>query len=209
MVLEIFGVVFGFLYLYLEIMQKKGMWVVGFLMAVVYAVVYWQQEVYASMAFQVYYVVVSVYGFVLWGRDKILGRRLPAASGSDAGDPGRAEENSDSVQQIIYRRLSLKVFVWSMVVLVAATAFMVYVLGRYTSDPMPLADSLIMVLSAIATFWLSKSYREQWLVWLFVNGVTVVMSLNLHLYLTALLYFVNFLASFWGYFYWKKRGRLV
>ena len=38
MLLELFGVVFGFIYLYLEIVQKKGMWLVGFLMAAVYTV---------------------------------------------------------------------------------------------------------------------------------------------------------------------------
>ena len=190
MLLEIFGVVFGFIYLYLEIKQKQGMWLVGFLMAAVYAVVYWQQEVYASMSFQIYYVLVSVYGFLQWGKDKLK----------------TGVEDETASPQIFYRRISLKVLMMSIMIYAAAVLFMVLVLGRYTDDPMPFADSSITVVSAIATFWLSKSYREQWLAWLVVNSFTVVMCARIGLYPTAVLYFVNAAASVYGYLHWKRKG---
>lgn len=190
MLLEFFGVVFGFIYLYLEIKQKQGMWLVGFLMAAVYAVVYWQQEVYASMSFQIYYVLVSVYGFLQWGKDKLK--------------TGVAVETASP--QIFYRRISLKVLMMSILIYAAAVLFMVLVLGIYTDDPMPFADSSITVVSAIATFWLSKSYREQWLAWLVVNSFTVVMCARIGLYPTAVLYFVNAAASVYGYLHWKRKG---
>lgn len=200
MILEIFGVVFGFVYLYLEIKQKNGMWAVGFIMALVYAVIYFQQGVYASMAFQIYYVLVSIYGFVLWGKDKMQGK-----------EKTKLEEKDHTPQQsgIYYRRIPVKVLAASLGIYAAATAFMVLVLSRLTEDPMPFADSSITVLSAIATFWLSKSYREQWLMWLGVNIITVVMTLGLQLYPTALLYTVNAVASVYGYIHWKKRGILL
>jgi nicotinamide riboside transporter PnuC len=63
--------------------------------------------------------------------------------------------------------------------------------------------------SAIATFWLSKSYREQWLAWLVVNTFTVTMCLRIGLYPTAVLYFVNAVASIYGYLHWKRKGILI
>lgn len=206
MLLEIFGVVLGFIYLYLEIVQKKGMWLVGFLMAAVYAVVYWQQEVYASMSFQIYYVLVSIYGFLQWGKDKVK------ASVADEAIPGAENLNLSSETaslQIFYRKISLKVLLVSFLIYAAAVSFMVLVLGKYTDDPMPFADSSITVISAIATFWLSKSYREQWLAWLVVNTFTVVMCLRIGLYPTAVLYFVNAVASVYGYLHWKRKGILI
>lgn len=206
MLLELFGVVFGFIYLYLEIVQKKGMWLVGFLMAAVYAVVYWQQEVYASMSFQIYYVLVSIYGFLQWGKDKVK------ASVADEAIPGAENLNLSSETaslQIFYREISLKVLLVSFLIYAAAVSFMVLVLGKYTDDPMPFADSSITVVSAIATFWLSKSYREQWLAWLVVNTFTVVMCLRIGLYPTAFLYFVNAVASIYGYLHWKRKGILI
>ena len=199
MLLELFGVVFGFIYLYLEIKQKQGMWLVGFLMAAVYAVVYWQQEVYASMGFQIYYVLVSIYGFLQWGKDKLNG-------GAVADGEGLSRDSEKVSSQILYRRITLKVLMWSLLVYAVSVSFMVLVLGRYTEDPMPFADSSITVVSAIATFWLSKSYREQWLAWLVVNGFTVVMCVRIGLYPTAVLYFVNAAASIYGYLHWKRKG---
>ena len=199
MLLEIFGVVFGFIYLYLEIKQKQGMWLVGFLMAAVYAVVYFQQEVYASMGFQIYYVLVSIYGFLQWGKDKLNG-------GAVADGEGLSRDSEKVSSQILYRRITLKVLMWSLLVYAVSVSFMVLVLGRYTEDPMPFADSSITVVSAIATFWLSKSYREQWLAWLVVNGFTVVMCARIGLYPTAVLYFVNAAASVYGYLHWKRKG---
>lgn len=199
MFLEIFGVTFGLVYLYLEIKQKNGMWAVGFVMAVVYAIIYMQQGVYASMAFQIYYVLVSIYGFILWGKDKIEGKEIL----------GGKEKLEGKDSGIYYRKLPFKVLVASLAIYAAATAFMVLVLSRLTEDPMPFADSSITVLSALATFWLSKSYREQWLVWLGVNIITVIMTLRLQLYPTAALYTVNAVASVYGYIHWKHKGKLL
>ena len=199
MFLEIFGVTFGLVYLYLEIKQKNGMWAVGFVMAVVYAIIYMQQGVYASMAFQIYYVLVSIYGFILWGRNKIEGKEIL----------GGKEKLEGKDSGIYYRKLPFKVLAASLAIYAAATAFMVLVLSRLTEDPMPLADCSITVLSAIATFWLSKSYREQWLVWLGVNIITVIMTLRLQLYPTAALYTVNAAASVYGYIHWKHKGKLL
>lgn len=200
MLLELFGVVFGFIYLYLEIVQKKGMWLVGFLMAAVYAVVYWQQEVYASMCFQIYYVLVSIYGFLQWGKDKLK---------AGAGEASLQGVTESDTSQIIYRKMPLKVMLLSVLIYATMVSFMVLVLGKYTDDPMPFADSSITVVSAIATFWLSKSYREQWLAWLVVNTFTVTMCLRIGLYPTAFLYFVNAVASIYGYLHWKRKGVLI
>lgn len=200
MLLELFGVVFGFIYLYLEIVQKKGMWLVGFLMAAVYAVVYWQQEVYASMCFQIYYVLVSIYGFLQWGKDKLK---------AGAGEVSLQGVTESETSQIIYRKMPFKVMLFSVLIYTAVVSFMVLVLGKYTDDPMPFADSSITVVSAIATFWLSRSYREQWLAWLVVNTFTVTMCLRIGLYPTAFLYFVNAVASIYGYLHWKRKGVLI
>ena len=182
------------------------MWVVGFIMALVYAIIYFQQEIYASMCFQIYYILVSIYGFILWGKDKLQGNGNLKEDSSQQENEEHKPENKNS---IFYRKLPLRTLLASTAVYIAATTLMVTVLNKITADPMPLTDSSITVLSAIATFWLSKSYKEQWLVWLAVNIVTVIMTLQLGLYPTALLYTVNAAASVYGYIHWKKSGILI
>ena len=216
--LEIFGVIFGFLYLFLEFKKSNLMWIVGLGMALVYAIVYCQQGVYAYMCFQIYYILVSIYGFLQWGKDRLAQKNASIAPQASAEtDSHTLPDNSvlkatagntaeQAPSQITYRKISLKIFLWSAIIYAASTAFMVFVLGSYTDDSMPWADSSVTTLSAIATFWLSKSYREQWLVWIIVNTLTVIICIKLSLYPTAVLYSVNTIAAVWGYFYWKKKG---
>ena len=115
----------------------------------------------------------------------------------------------DCCLQIFYRKISLKVLLVSFLIYAAAVSFMVLVLGKYTDDPMPFADSSATVVSAIATFWLSKSYKEQWLLWFIVNVLTVAMSLKLQMYPTAILYTVNSAASVYGYIHCIKKGTRI
>ena len=133
---------------------------------------------------------MSIYGFVQWKRDNSL-------------------TSGVSINEIVYRKLPLKVFVGSIVIYLAATLFLVMVLGKTTDDPMPWVDSSITVLSAIATYWLSKSYKEQWLMWLVVNVLTVAMAVRLELFPTAVLYSVNAVASVYGFVHWIRKGNRI
>lgn len=69
--MEIFGFVSGLLYLILEIKQNKWMWLVNFITAVLYAIIFAQSKLYAAMGLQIYYVLISIYGFIIWQKDKI------------------------------------------------------------------------------------------------------------------------------------------
>lgn len=183
MFLEAIGVVSGLLYLYLEIKQKGLMWIIGLITAVAYTIIFAREGVYASMAFQIYYVAISIYGFFQWQKDK-----------------GASE------QQICYRRMEKKVFLVSMAAFLVATVAVYAILNICTDDPMPFADTTVTLLSAMATYWLSRCYREQWLVWVVVNIISVVMYLSLELYFTSVLYLIYIASAVYGYIHWKKRG---
>ena len=68
--MEIFAFITGIAYLVLEIFQNKYMWLVNLLCAAAYAVVFAQSRLYAAMGLQIYYVLMSIYGFWAWQRDK-------------------------------------------------------------------------------------------------------------------------------------------
>lgn len=68
--LEYFGVLSGLLYLFLEIRQHRAMWIVGFLTSLVYVFVFFFSKIYADMGLNIYYVVISVYGFWQWTQGK-------------------------------------------------------------------------------------------------------------------------------------------
>ena len=70
LILEISGSATGLLYVWLEIKHRRSMWVVGILMSLCYMVVFGVEGLYASMGLYVYYLGMSLYGWVQWGRQQ-------------------------------------------------------------------------------------------------------------------------------------------
>src|SRR5512145_781177 len=64
--LEIFGAVTGIIYVFLEIKQKIWLWPVGIATSATYIIVFRDNGFYADMMLNVYYVVISIYGWWAW-----------------------------------------------------------------------------------------------------------------------------------------------
>lgn len=186
--IEIFTLITGILFIILEIRQSNYMWGVQILTGIASVVLFCRQGLYASSALNVYYVVTAVWGFISWRRD----------SDSIAGD----------AQQIHLRKISLKVLAVSALLQAVGTAALICVL-RALGDPMSSLDAAITVMSLIATWWLIRSYKEQWLLWIVADLMYVVMCGCQGLYWMAALYLFYTLSAAYGFVHWRKRGKYV
>ena len=81
-----------------------------------------------------------------------------------------------------------------------------YEAGILGENPMSLLDSAVAVLSAVATWWLVKSYREQWWLWIVADTLSVVLCAMQGMWWMAALYLAYVAAAVYGLHYWKKRG---
>ena len=183
--LEIFGVITSLGYLYLEIKQKPQMWILGFISSFVYVFVFFRAKIYADMSLYVYYVIISVYGFILWQKDK-------------------PSEKDDSIDKISYSNLSWKLGVILLLITVLICFLIVYVSKNYTKFFISYEDSLITTLSIMATWMLAKKIIQHWFVWIFVNFFSVYFFCTKELYPTAILFAVYGSLSVVGYLNWKK-----
>lgn len=178
--LEITGAVLSLIYLYLSINQKATLWIFGFISSVLYVVVFIQSKLYADMSLQLYYVVISIYGWIHWKSGK-------NANGSD---------------------LKVTTLNKKMTVILLLSAFFIYtiyfiVLNYFTDSTVPKFDSLIGSLSVIATWMLARKYIENWLVWIVADGLAVGLFLYKGLYPTSVLFVVYTIMSIVGYIQWK------
>jgi nicotinamide mononucleotide transporter PnuC len=64
--IEIFGAITGILYVFLEIRKSIWLWPVGIITSAIYVSVFFTSKFYADMGLQIYYVVISFYGFYVW-----------------------------------------------------------------------------------------------------------------------------------------------
>jgi len=89
--IEIFGVITGIIYVFLEIRQNIWLWPVGIITSAVYIFVFFTSKFYADMSLQVYYLVISCAGWYWWIRGEGHGAKgkgqkakvLPSLEGAE------------------------------------------------------------------------------------------------------------------------------
>lgn len=181
LILQIVGIALGLLYLWLEYKANIWLWVVGMLMPCVHCILYCKSGLYADSAMQAYYIVAGLYGLGVW----LAGRKRT--------------EKPLKIANIPVRLVVPLVLIYT--VLHAAIYF---VLVRFTDSSVPFWDAMTTAMSMVAMWLLSRKYIEQWLVWLVVDAVTVVLYIYKGIPFTAGLYMLYTSLAVVGYLRWRK-----
>ena len=192
--MEIFTLVTGVIYIILEIRQKNFMWVVGILTSVAAMWVFFRQGLYASFVLNAYFLVTSFIGLWQWGRAKMMLKQTDDA-------PGQGDD-------IHLNRLTLKTIAVSALVVVAGTFVLSEVMAAL-ENPMSVMDASVAVLSAVATWWLVRSYLEQWWLWIIADALSTIMCATQGLWWMTALYAAYSLSAVYGYIHWKRNGRYI
>ncbi len=179
--LEIFGVVFSLVYLWLELKQHPTMWIVGLISSLAYVFIFYQNKFYAETGMYIYYVIISVYGFYAW----------------KFGGKGQSHElpvsRTGGVQALVLAAVTIALF------------FVIYLLlNNYTDSPVPIGDAFTTSLSIVATWMLARKMLEHWLIWIVVNVASAGLYFYKDMRLTAALFVVYGVLSVYGYFRWKR-----
>lgn len=194
--LEIFGAAAGIIYVFLEIRQNIWLWPVGIITSAVYIIVFFTSKFYADMSLQVYYVVISFYGFYVW-RFGTKASSTTHHSSAVAGDtPKSVPLRVSRTPRTLIIRLTA--------VYLALHAGMWYVLANFTDSPVAFWDSFTTALSVVATWMLARKFIEHWIIWIIVNIVSLILYLYKGLYPTTLLFVVYTVLAFVGYRAWRR-----
>ena len=192
--MEIFTLVTGVVYIILEIRQKNFMWVVGVFTSLAAMWVFFRQGLYASFGLNTYYLITAFIGLWQWGRDK---KKLMSSS---------TDQPSHDV--IHLNRLSLKTVVVSSVVAVVGTFALAWLM-QMLENPMSYLDAAVAVLSAVATWWLVRSYIAQWWLWILADTLSTILCATQGMWWMTALYAAYTLSAVYGYIHWKKNGTYI
>lgn len=184
-VIEWVSLLSGIAYVLLEIGQHNAMWLVGILTGAACALSFGWQHAWASAGLNVYYVGVSVWGLSQW-------RRAKAAEG----------------EGILLRQPSRAVWLLSGLLLLGGTPLLAWGLG-FAGDPAPWLDGFAFTLSAIATWWLARTYPQQWLLWVVADSVSTGLAVALGSWLLTALYGLYTAFAVYGYFHWMLKGKKI
>lgn len=180
-VVELLGVIFSILYLYFSIRRNILLWPMGIASALIYMVVFFRSKFYADMALNGYYLVISVYGWLLW------------KSGGTEG------EGALRISRIGPRNGLILVVITGGVFLLIGT-----VLSRFTDSPIPWWDAFTTALSFTATWMLARKILEHWIIWIVVDAVSMGLYIYRGLVPTTLLFAVYTVMAVTGFISWRK-----
>jgi nicotinamide mononucleotide transporter len=88
-------------------------------------------------------------------------------------------------------------------------SILTFVILKIFNDSHPLIDGITTFLSIVGMFLTVKRCIEQWIIWMIVNGLSLIMWIDIVLhgtkaYSTVIMWFVYFILAFYFYFCWKK-----
>jgi len=79
-----------------------------------------------------------------------------------------------------------------------------YLLDSGTNARLPYIDAFTTWASIITTYMVAKKVLENWIYWLVIDLVSIVLYLDRELYFTAALFGIYIVIIFFGWFAWLK-----
>ncbi|CAO97333.1 nicotinamide riboside transporter PnuC [Erwinia tasmaniensis] len=205
--IEATGTIAGLLCIWLASLEKIVNYAFGLINVTLFAAIFFQIQLYASLLLQLFFFVANIYGWYAWSR-----------------------QNSQHQQALNIRWLPRRQrYGWIAAIVVAIVLLTRYIdpvfafltraavmlmqsLGLNVGmpdlqpDAFPFWDSCMMVLSIAAMILMTRKYVENWLLWVAINLISVTIFARQGVYAMALEYVLLTLIALNGSWLWIKRA---
>lgn len=185
-VLEPIATALGLVHLFLLIRQSLWAFPAGIAMVSLYALIFFNAQLYGQVGLQAVFCALLAYGWLYW---------LSHRSQAEAADKAPV------------RALTPRALAFWLVAGGAGAAVLGVVMDRHTDGAAPFVDAGIASYSLVAQFLLARKYLQNWLIWIGVDVVAIVLFFSQGLYLTSGLYVVFLAMCVWGYSEWRRDHR--
>jgi nicotinamide mononucleotide transporter len=177
--LEWIGVGFGVAEVLLARANKIALYPCGIIAVVISTYIFFHAGLYAESALNLYYFIMSVYGWWFWVKRK--DHAAPAVSRSTKRD-------------------------WTITIAIVVTAFVLLytVLVNFTDSTVPLADAWVSATAWAGMWLLAKRKIENWILLNISNAFAIPLLLYKQLPLYAALTLFLFVIAILGYIDWNK-----
>jgi nicotinamide mononucleotide transporter len=179
--IEGFAIVFNLGYVWLASRQSIWCWPVSIVGVILYFYLTLQRQLYAESALQIYYLGISVYGWLYWKKNETEGQQVVSWSGKQ----------------------HLLVIVTGLI----GTFITGFFLNKYTSAALPFFDAATTVFAIITTWMVARKVLENWLYWIVIDLASIYLYWLRDLRLSTLLFLFYTIFAIYGYQQWHKSYR--
>jgi nicotinamide mononucleotide transporter len=139
---------------------------------------------YADGFLNIYYFMMSVYGWYNWVQKK---------------------DSEHFTYPISW--CNKKELIGGIGIFLLAWGVLYFVLIKITNSNTPILDSLVSSSAVVAMWWMAKRKIENWLAWIFSNIVAIPLNFYKHFYLFTLMYILFLAMAWWGFTEWQKKAK--
>ncbi|WP_318369258.1 nicotinamide riboside transporter PnuC [Enterobacter sp.] len=206
--IEAIGTIAGLLCIWLASLEKIVNYAFGLVNVTLFAIIFFQIQLYASLLLQLFFFAANIYGWYAWSR--------------------QTSQNEAALQ---IRWLPLpKALAWLAVCVVAIGLMTVWInpvfafltriavsvmqsiglnvtMPDLQPDAYPFWDSCMMVLSIVAMILMTRKYVENWLLWVVINVISVAIFTLQGVYAMALEYLILTFIALNGSRMWMNSAR--
>ena len=206
--IEAVGTLAGLLCIWLASLEKISNYAFGLINVTLFAIIFFQIQLYASLLLQLFFFAANIYGWYAWSR-----------------------QNSQQEAELQIRWLPLpKAIAWFVACVVAIGFMTVYInpvfafltrvavsamsgiglnvtMPELQPDAFPFWDSCMMVLSIAAMILMTRKYVENWLLWVIINVISVAIFALQGVYAMSLEYLLLTFIALNGSRMWINSAR--
>lgn len=191
--LELTGVLFGLIAVYLMALEKRSGWLFGLVNVVLAAILYFQIQLYSDFFLQFYYFATNLYGWWFW--------------------KGTHNQSDTTSQSRKISHLDLKDWGWVIACATIGTVLIGNIINRlhlffpvlFTQPAAyPFADTVVLTLSLIAQYLMAKKVVESWILWIAVDVLATYLYAQKLVWFLSFEYFVFTILAVIGWRHWRK-----
>jgi nicotinamide mononucleotide transporter len=189
--IELIGTLFGLLSVYLASKANVWTWGTGIVNEIFLCILFFQVQLYADMFLQIYFLVVTLYGWYYWKR-KVSKNTITMLDFQTKIVLGIAIGFLTGLSGFFFSHIHLY-------------------LPIYFKLPAtyPFIDSFIMVASMVATLLLANKKIESWYLWFVIDIICVILYVKKEIYFLAFEYLIFLGLATYGLVNWKKQIKVV
>ncbi len=205
--IEAVGTIFGLLCIWYASLEKRINFYFGLVNVILFAIIFYQIQLYANLLLQVFFFVMNTYGLYVWGK----------VSDNDSNLNIRWL----SKQMLIITTFLSIIFIsllalyvnqfFNLLTMVSVKLMQVLMPNLITpalqADPYPFMDAAITVLSVVAMVQMTRKLVENWLLWVLIDVMSIILYTKQGVYFMALEYVVLTFIALNGSVMWIKAAR--
>jgi len=184
---ELIGTLFGLISVYFASKANILTWGTGIVNEAFLFILFFQVHLYADMFLQIYFFTVTIYGWYNWKTKPV--------------------RHSITAMNVNWRWLiAIIIIIGSLLSGLLIKNIHLYMPTYFKiAAAYPFTDSLVMVLSIIATILLARKKIENWYLWILVDAICVILYIKKAVYFLSLEYLIFLGLASYGLYQWKKQ----